>query len=660
MIFPRIVLILSLLATSSCRFNWDGELSGPTTMGAGIGTSSPVVQVDAANSEIIATDSITADGVSVSDISITLKDKLGGAVTGVVPQFTASGSSNTKGPCTASDASGVSLCTLRSTKAERKTISLSSPVSKTGNQITFNSGVAHASKSTITGAGPILANGTDTGVVTITLKDEHENPVAGQVPTFSATDFDAKNVYGACSTTDANGVSTCTIKSSEWDVKDLTIQTPVVKKDGSIEFTEIDYCTGSALTNTPFAFGDGSAANPYGICTAAQLASIGVNATYVTKSFKLYKNIDLSSYTANSFVLIGSAAVPFTGTFHGNRKIISNLTFNDTTATGDNMGLFRKTSVTALIRHLGLTGFNITGRAIVGALVGDSGGSVEYCYAKGSVRGTTDRVGGLLGRYWAGTGTFVRNSYTEMTVTGVGMLGGLIGWVRGTISDSYAKGVVTGTGDRVGGLIGTGDIASIVNSYAESTVSGRDLVGGLAGMAGASGSSVSNISQSWAKGTISCRSWCGGITSSYGSGSGTGLFNRNYADVTINTTGGNVGGLLGYAYANYNMENSYAKVTINSTAATYLGGLVYYSYGLVKNCYALPVITTSQTSKGGTEGWVGGNLVGVFWDDELDTSLVAANGGTSTADMKKAQTFIDAGWDQSIWNLVDGSYPTLK
>ena len=84
---------------------------------------------------------------------------------------------------------------------------------------------AGETNSTITGTGPVLADGVAASTVTITLKDTNNNPVAGVVPTFSATG--TNNTIGACSATNASGVSTCSLQSTTAEVKTLSIVTPV-------------------------------------------------------------------------------------------------------------------------------------------------------------------------------------------------------------------------------------------------------------------------------------------------------------------------------------------------------------------------------------------------------------------------------------------------
>lgn len=425
---------------------------------------------------------------------------------------------------------------------------------------------------------------------------------------------------------------------------------------------EVDLCAGK-LTNTPFAFGDGSASEPYGLCTAFQLNAIGSNAAYIDKNFKLYKDLDLSSYTSNSFNLIATTASPFVGVFDGNGKVISNLVYSDNTATGDFLGLFRKIGSTGIVKNLGLTGANITGRDYVGPLAGESVGIIDNCYAKGTVSGST-RIGGLLGRFWeTSTATYVKDSYAESTVSGTGFVGGLVGWVRGTVTGSHAIGTVSSGGDRIGGLVGTADQATIINSYAQGSVSGNQLVGGLIGTIGGS------ISGSHAISTITCGPYCGGITGNIGQGSGSGKVEKSYATATITSSSYVVGGIIGYGYANYDVENCYANITINSPYS-WLGGIAGYTDGIITNSYAIPTVIGVGTvdERGGISGDVGGAIVGSFWNNQLDASIVYTDGlanadvtgASSTATMKTAATYTGAGWDTNIWNIQNGSYPTLK
>jgi adhesin/invasin len=191
---------------------------------------------DATNSTITGTGPIAADGTSTSTITVTLKDANNNNISGTIPTFSSTGTGNTLTACSSSNASGVSTCTLASSVAETKTLAIVTPVAKTDGTVVFQSGGASALNSTITGSGPVTANGVATSTVTITLKDNLNNSVAGVVPTFSATDTGVTNVNGVCSATNASGVSTCTLASTKAEIKTLSIATPVVKLGGNVTF----------------------------------------------------------------------------------------------------------------------------------------------------------------------------------------------------------------------------------------------------------------------------------------------------------------------------------------------------------------------------------------------------------------------------------------
>lgn len=193
----------------------------------------------AANSTLTGTSPVVADGVASSTISVVLKDVFQNPISGEIPVFSATdtGSKNIYGACSPTDASGSSACTLKSLQPETKTLSLTAPISFSGGTVVFTAGAAVAVNSTITGTGPVVANGSSTSIITITLKDSVNNPVQGIVPTFSATNTGSGNNYGTCSSTNASGVSTCTLSSTKSEIKTLSITSPVTKADGTVTFT---------------------------------------------------------------------------------------------------------------------------------------------------------------------------------------------------------------------------------------------------------------------------------------------------------------------------------------------------------------------------------------------------------------------------------------
>ena len=105
---------------------------------------------------------------------------------------------------------------------------------------------------------------------------------------------------------------------------------------------------------------------------------------------------------------------------------------------------------------------NVSGVSVVGGLVGDSGSSnISGSYSTGTVSGN-DRVGGLVG---SGGSSYHPSSY-------------------GSIAASYATGSVAGSGDDIGGLVGRNEIRAITASYAVgrvSTTGDTFYIGGLVG-----------------------------------------------------------------------------------------------------------------------------------------------------------------------------------
>ena len=228
----------------------------------------------------------------------------------------------------------------------------------------------------------------------------------------------------------------------------------------------------------------------------------------------------------------------FTAIFEGNGHTISNL-FIDRSSTSY-VGLFGYISrSSAALRNIGLLEVKVTGSSDVGGLVGfNQDGTISNSYATGSVTGLV-RVGGLVGE----SGGTVSNSYATGSVTGTGTgedVGGLVGSSQeGTLSNSYATGSVTGT-RRVGGLVGYNQESTISGSYATGSVTGTgtgDNVGGLVGR-----NEEGTVSNSYATGAVTGDDSVGGLV---GNNTSRSTVSNNYATGLVMGTGDNVGGLVG-------------------------------------------------------------------------------------------------------------------
>jgi hypothetical protein len=219
---------------NSANTNASLSFSSVNSSGILLNSQLPVV----AYSSIIGTGPVIANGVATSTVTIILKDIDDQPVANITPTFTATntGGSNNYSSCSETDSNGESTCYFSSQKAETKTVSLDYPIVLAGNDVAFTAGSAVATNSTISGTGPTIADGNEESIITIILKDEFNNPVAGNVPTFSATNTGSTNSYGTCSTTDANGESTCSLKSTMAQIKTLNIVSPIAKTGTTVDF----------------------------------------------------------------------------------------------------------------------------------------------------------------------------------------------------------------------------------------------------------------------------------------------------------------------------------------------------------------------------------------------------------------------------------------
>lgn len=411
------------------------------------------------------------------------------------------------------------------------------------------------------------------------------------------------------------------------------------------------YCAGKE-SEVPFAGGDGSALDPYTICTIDQFNRIGSDSNLYTKNFALKANLDFSSV---AIVMIADETNGFDATFDGRDHTLSNISISQNTM--DYIGVFRRMGANGVLKNIKIVNASVTGRSYTGALLGHGAGIVENCHSSGVVNGAT-RVGGLIGRLWGtveGHGVF--NSSSSVNTTGTEFVGGLVGWSRMTkFENDFATGNVV-SGPRAGGLIGIADqIYYVENSYATGNVSGGTLLGGLVG------GMIGDIRNSYSTGNVNSNNgYTGGVA-----GTLNGNMSKSYSSSFVKgTASAAYGGLVGYMYPGKALTNSYFIGSINAT--DYVAGLIGYNAGsAVSYSFAAPKsFVASGANKGGL---VLGAACGVtcFWDSELsgigydNANIATTEQARTTTEMKTASMFTTAGYDSTIWNIVDGSYPVLK
>jgi hypothetical protein len=425
---------------------------------------------------------------------------------------------------------------------------------------------------------------------------------------------------------------------------------------------------------TIFAGGSGTKEDPYLVATAEQLNNVRYR---LNKHFKQTANIDLNVAPYNTgagWEPIGIYGSPFSGTFDGNGKTISNLTINR--SANYSVGLFGYSSNTAEMQNVKMENTNVTGGNNTGALVGDNRATITNSYAKGAVTGTGFCAGGLVGYNYKAS---ISDSYATGTVAGSKRVGGLVGENWGTITNSYATGTVTGSA-YVGGLVGYNALATISGSYTTGTVNGQQFTGGLVG------DNCGTITKSSATGDVTgTGNYVGGlvgynqqnysIADSYATGtvvgkqSTGGLVGENWGTITKSYATGDVtgsGGVAGLAGSNSGtITNSYARGAATGTQ-DHIGGLVGYNHGgTISYAYATGAVAGPGIHIGGLVGEKG-TVTKSYWDTTTSGTKSSAGGegvaGKTTAEMKQQVTFAD--WDfTSIWKIESSKndgYPFLK
>ncbi|MCA1902277.1 MAG: hypothetical protein LDL53_08690 [Candidatus Hydrogenedens sp.] len=387
--------------------------------------------------------------------------------------------------------------------------------------------------------------------------------------------------------------------------------------------------------------------NGYGviyISNIEDLKNIGNDPFYpLDGKYKLTQDIDaLDTINWNDgagFAPIGNDTNPFTGVFDGRGHKIRNLYINRPSQ--DYVGLFGYVGEGGEVKNVGLENVQMVGSLIVGGLVGWNEGTVSESYSTGSVAGNY-YVGGLVGVNAEGA---VVQSYSTGSVVGDFAVGGLVATNSGAVVQSYSTGSASG-GDYVGGLVGANAYA-VTQSYSTGSVSGKQYVGGLVGY-----NEEGTVSQSYSTGSVSGSDYLGGlvgmnfegtVSQSYSMGSVEGVFG--------------VGGLVGWNGGT--VTQSYS--TGSASGEDCVGGLVGATDYAVKQSYSTGSVV-GNSNVGGLIGYNdGGSTTQSYWDTETSGQNSSAGGeGKTTAEMKQKITYTN--WDfNCVWNIEEGiTYPYLR
>ena len=384
--------------------------------------------------------------------------------------------------------------------------------------------------------------------------------------------------------------------------------------------------TGTASVASTSLSGSGTSDSPYLIQSGSDMLFLSTTSSASTywasgKYFKLTKNIKI---IADMWTPIGNDTSNFQGMFDGQGNIITiqSTSGNAVTITSNYAGLFGYVSGT--VEKLSINWAN-------GLSVTPSS-TTSYAY-----------VGGLV-------------AYTNGTVTNVGNYGNIE-----FVNPSFSNGTY------VGGVVGYCDKYSYDESIYFSNAFGYGDINVTTG------------------GSV----YCAGVVAKIQGGpfsSGTNVTNSGFIGDLIATSSSStvyVAGITydvrmlrdGPSYSSPVYKISNCFVVTNNLSGNMVGGVVCDLYssskatnaslgGDIENCF---VATESSATISGTKvGYFAGNNAQGTESTCKYGPNIALSGttqdtwGTSdpTLNLKSASTF--SGWDTSIWNIVDGKYPTLK
>ena len=413
----------------------------------------------------------------------------------------------------------------------------------------------------------------------------------------------------------------------------------VTNTNNGVNGTKTATATSNAATVTVVSNGTGTLTDPFIVHDVETLERVG-KGTGAWANWSLsayYKQIrditlpDVASGESN-WTQIGSLYPGFSGVYDGSGHTISKLTINDS---NDGRGLFSWIESSGIVKNVGIVNCYINAKGLVGGVAGQNNGTVQNCYVTGDVSGTGESVGGVVGN----NGGTVENCYaTGNTDSSYRFVGGVVGNNSGSgmVQYCYATGNISSNG-TAGGVVGSNN-GMVQYCYATGNVSGGSgSVGGVVGSTANNGT----VQNCYATGDVSSsgNNYIGGAVGTLSDGT----VRNCYA--TGNVSGGtyNIGGVVGGKQINTSPLQNCVALNPNIINDNSVGRVV--GSNSVTNCYG----RSDMKKNNGTGSWT--NYAG--GKDGADiTSSDWYGGNTFWRDM--------ANFDPDVWNITNGSLPTLK
>ncbi len=175
------------------------------------------------------------------------------------------------------------------------------------------------------------------------------------------------------------------------------------------------------------------------------------------------------------------------GIFEGNNKTISGLIKTSEQSNKNYVGLFSAISAISEVRNVTVINSWFYGNKYVGGIVGWNEGLVANCHSESYVDGFSN-VGGIVGYNYYGD---IKNCHNSGNVCGNIAVGGILGYnyYNGVVTNCSNKGavfgIIWGTNQKIGGIVGDNGEGYVYNCYnwgdVGATSNGDSRVGGIVG-----------------------------------------------------------------------------------------------------------------------------------------------------------------------------------
>lgn len=367
---------------------------------------------------------------------------------------------------------------------------------------------------------------------------------------------------------------------------------------------------------------------------------------------------------------------------------------------GDNKGVTLTITRCSADIDVNAGAFGQRNSCFIGQLAYASTVTITDSYATGSVEGSQNYFGGMIGRMSGTNNTTITNCHFSGKVKGASGVGGLVGAVEDTavltVTESSATGTVTNTANNCGGIVGlVGNSVEVTDSHFDGDIVVSGYAGGIIGGTDTSAPKC-KISRSYSTGTLTAsKAYCGGIFGvSQGVASGM-VVEDCWSSMKLVVTGQQCGGIVGTTLTGITIKNCFASGDIESKTSGNAGiigrvaksstisGCIAWNETLVcgrtaNNVYA-PGAIAGCAQEAGTYAncWRRADMTLTdpfvsLWDQpdyvnampplpsySSATHQQSYHGKAAGAEETLSQVASRIGWSEDIWDL-SGGVPALK